>query len=99
MARTEDLNGRFLSLALILGAIVLLGWMLIGPGNAFRYYETKEQLEKVRAENERLKNENSSLQEEIGKLTSDPHYMEEVARDKHGFLKKNEMVFELAPKK
>ena len=99
MAQNDNSNGHILSLALILGAIALLGWLLIGPGNAFRYYETKEQLEKVRAENERLKNENSSLQEEVAKLTNDPHYMEEIAREKHGFLKKNEMVFELSPKK
>jgi cell division protein FtsB len=99
MASVDDSNGRFISLALLLGAIILLGWILIGPGNAFKYYETKAKLEEIQAENERLKGENSSLQNEIEKLTSDPGYIEEVARDKHGFLKKNEMVFELTPKK
>ena len=50
-------------------------------------------------ENSQLEAKNAELTKDIKRLQSDDTYLEEVARKKHGLLKKNETVYEFDPPK
>ncbi|MFZ5774839.1 MAG: FtsB family cell division protein [Thermodesulfobacteriota bacterium] len=76
-----------------------LGWTVFGPYGALKYSQTALELHEVQNENERLRGDNEALQQEIKRLKSDPAYLEEVARQQFGLIKKNEVVFEFPEKK
>ncbi len=79
------------------GAIVVLLvlWVLFAPGSGYLHYKkAQRQLGAIEQENLRLQRDNEALRQEIGRLKTDEAYLEEVARKKHGLLKKNERVYE-----
>lgn len=86
-----------------LGALVVvffLLWILFAPGRGFLHFlQLRKEITALTEENSRLEARNVELSEDIKRLRSDDKYLEEVARKKHGLLKKNETVFEFAPPK
>lgn len=82
-------------------AILLLLWVFLAPGSGFFHYlKLQREIASLTDENRQLEAKNIELSEDIKRLRSDEAYIEEVARKKHGLLKKNETVFEFpAPKK
>lgn len=87
-----------------LGAIVtvfLLLWIFFAPGRGFFHFrKLQKEITTLAEENSRLEAKNAELTQDIKRLQSDDAYLEEVARKKHGLLKKNETVFEFeTPKK
>ena len=52
----------------------------------------------LNVEKQKLVEKNNVLREEIKRVTTDERYLEEVAREQHGLLKKDEMVFDFSPK-
>ena len=86
-----------------LGGVVvlfLLLFLLFAPGRGLvEYISLKKEMSGLQEENSRLAARNLELQEDIKKLRSDDKYLEEVARRKHGLLRKDETVFEFAPPK
>ena len=52
----------------------------------------------LNAEKQALVKKNNALREEIKRVTTDVRYLEDVAREQHGLLKKDEMVFDFSPK-
>jgi cell division protein FtsB len=85
---------RTLILVCILSVCAVTAWLLFSPNGILTYYHLKHQIEAVKAENERLKEENLLLQQKIDKIKNDPAYLEELARKEYNLLKKNELVFE-----
>lgn len=87
----------------ILGGLVMLFfllWILFAPGRGLLHYlKLQREIAALTEENSRLEARNIELSEDINKLRSDDKYLEEVARKKHGLLKKNETVFEFEPPK
>jgi len=87
----------------ILGALVavfFLLWVLFAPERGLlQYLQLKKEIAALTEENSRLETRNTELSEDINRLRSDDRYLEEVARKKHGLLKKNETVFEFEPPK
>jgi cell division protein FtsB len=85
----------------IVVAVLLLLWVLFAPGRGFFHYrKLQREIATLTEENARLATRNVELSEDIKRLQSDDAYLEEVARKKHGLLKKNETVFEFEqPKK
>ena len=75
------------------------GWIIFGPSGALKYYKVTKELKTVRAEIKALESQNKALREEIAKLLSDPVYIEELARKKYGFIKKNEIIYDFEKKK
>lgn len=78
---------------------VLVGFLTIfiyafftGNKSVLKLYSLHQQKNELIAEKHRLKSENDKLQEEIKKLQTDKRYIEEVAREKYNFKKKNEDV-------
>jgi len=95
--RQED-NRRDAKVLWTLGVVVALFfllWVFFAPGRGFFHYrELQREITALTEENARLETKNVELSEDIKRLQSDDAYLEEVARKKHGLLKKNETVFE-----
>lgn len=90
---------RFLKISVALVAIALL-WVLLAPGSGLRsLWKKREELQRLQQQTVQLEEENEVLVKDIDRLQHDPRYLEDVARKEYGLLKKNERVFEFAPKK
>ncbi len=85
----------FISIILILLFIL---WHIISPNGALKYYFIREQLDESLAKNEILEKENNALREDINKLKNDPLYIEKIAREKYGMIKKNEILYKIKKK-
>lgn len=85
-------------ISLLLVAIFLLV-LFFSPGKGlFFLRKQKMQVIALNAEKQKLVEKNNILREEIKRVTTDVRYLEEVAREQHGLLKKDEMVFDFSPK-
>lgn len=78
--------------------LVFLGLILIifFPGYA-KIQEMRQKNRKLESDIKRLKAENIALSLEKEKLETDPNYLEQVAREKLGIVKKGETVYRLVP--
>ncbi len=84
---------RFWLIGLLVVLLVGL-WVLFSPRGLVRYYRLRGEIEAMRAEKEALTTSNKALAAEIAKLEKNPVYLEGVAREEYGLIRKNEMVFE-----
>lgn len=86
---------------LVIGAALLALCLLVyfAPYGYHHYLVMRADLDRVNSEIIALKSQNRELQEELGLLKTDSNYIEKIARQKLGMLKKNEIVFELPEKK
>jgi len=95
--REED-DLRDTKMMWILGSLVaifFLLWVLFAPGRGLlNYLKLHREMTTLSEENTRLEAKNIELIEDIKKLQSDNAYLEKIAREKHGLLKKDEMVFD-----
>jgi len=90
-------RGLFLIIGL---AIFVLGLLVyFAPYGCHHYLVLREDLERVNNEITMLKGQNQELRDEITLLRSDSNYIEKIARQKLGMLKKNEIIFEVPEKK
>ncbi len=83
---------------LLLVAIFLLVLFFTPGKGLFFLRRQKMQVIALNAEKQKLAEKNNVLREEIKRVTTDVRYLEEVAREQHGLLKKDEMVFDFSPK-
>ncbi|MDA8417680.1 MAG: septum formation initiator family protein [Desulfobacteraceae bacterium] len=91
-------NQRLLAvIGVFLAAIFLLVYLV--PYGGRQYLALRGQLTHTQAEIAQLKNQNQELKDEVEHLRNDPSYIEKIARQKLGMLKKNEVVFEAPEKK
>lgn len=98
----SNLPQRDRRMVIVASAVVItlaLGWSVLGPYGALEYSQVAMELNAVQTENERLRTDNEALQREIDRLKTDPAYLEEVARQQYGLIKKNEVVYEFPEKK
>ncbi len=54
-----------------------------------------QSLARIEEENKRLIQENKRMEEEIKALEGDPFYIEKIAREELGMVKKGEIVYEI----
>ncbi len=78
--------------------LIFLGLILVifFPGYA-KIQEMRQKNRKLEADIKRLKSENIALSIEKERLETDPNYLEQVAREKLGIVKKGETVYRLVP--
>ncbi|MCI5226343.1 MAG: septum formation initiator family protein [Candidatus Electrothrix sp. AX2] len=85
---------RILLIVLFFGGFFLL----FAPRcSLYSYYKIEKKSNRVIKENKRLLQEKAALEKEIDLLLHDKDYLEKVAREKYGMLKKNEEVYYLDP--
>ena len=83
-------------------AIVILSllWLVFAPGSGLLHLrQQKKYLAALVAEQEILVQQNRDMKQDIERLQNDKKYLEQVAREKYGMLKDNEMVFDFAKEK
>jgi len=84
----------------VIVAVFFLLWIFFAPGRGyFHYRKLQTEITALTQENSQLETKNAELTKDIKRLQSDDTYLEEVARKKHGLLKKNETVYEFDPPK
>lgn len=98
-ARNIDRKTRKLFRTGWLIALLLVAWAIFSPWGAIRYYRLSNNLKQLKTTNLELQEDNRELREEINLLSSDPAYIEKVAREKHNLLKSNEFVYVFPNKK
>jgi cell division protein FtsB len=73
-------------------------FLLFAPRcSLYSYYKIEKKSNRLVEENKRLLQEKAALEKEIDLLMHDKTYLEKVAREKYGMLKKNEEVYYLDP--
>jgi cell division protein FtsB len=101
--KNQEENQQEKKVLVYLGLIViilLLLWIVFAPGRGFFHYrKLQKEIANLTQENVQLEARNAELSKDIKRLQSDDVYLEEVARKKHGLLKKNETVYEFDPPK
>jgi len=101
--RTPPLSGlernQLLRLSLVIVILSLL-WLVFAPGSGlYHLRQQNKHLAALVVEQEILVQQNREMKQDIERLQNDKEYLEQVAREKHGMLKENEMVFDFAKEK
>jgi cell division protein FtsB len=87
---------RALRLFIFVVVVVSLLFLLFAPGRGLLPYQRmKKEIRALAEENKALQQRNVELASEIERLKHDDAYLEELARQKYGMLKKNEEVYKL----
>ncbi len=83
--------GRYLLLI-----ILVVGFFIVfGNRGLVDNQRLKEKLSELRAENSRFETVNNSLKREVVLLREDPRYIEAVARNELGMVKKGDLLYRL----
>ena len=85
----------------LLGVVVFsLLFILFAPGRGLvPYRNLKKEVQVLDRDNKTLHQRNIELAQEIELLKNDKDYLEQLAREKYGLLKKNEEVYNLGKSK
>ncbi len=85
-------------LKIILGLVVAsLLWILFAPGTGvYSLLKLRNQAFELEELTRELTANNETLRAEIDRLKNDRTYLEQIAREKYGMLKKNERVFDFS---
>ncbi|MDD4956947.1 MAG: septum formation initiator family protein [Candidatus Omnitrophica bacterium] len=90
------MEGKKITLYAVIMAVVLYVVFLPGFSELQRMREEeKEQEKRVQL----LEEENERLKEKLARLRNDPVYLEKVARDKLGIVRKGEIIYRPSDKK
>lgn len=89
--RNRKMLWRICLLVVTLGLLLLL----FMPGRGLlHYYKLQRNVQTITLDNVRLEEANATLTEEIHRLKTDDASIENLARNKHGMLRKNEEVYD-----
>lgn len=85
-------------IALIVASMI---WLLFAPGTGvYSLIKLRSKAARLEVQTEELVKSNDELRAEIDRLKNDTEYLEQIAREKYGMIKKNEQVFDFSkPKK
>jgi len=72
----------------------LLLSLLFGEMGLLKFIKMKQTYAKIQRENHTLKEENEKLGRKIRMLKTDPDVIEQIARDRLGFAKEGELIYE-----
>ena len=81
-----------IALALGLGSIA---YTLISPGGESKVAQLEAELRKIQAHNQRLAQDNRRLVLEVDALKHRKDYLEKIAREELGLIRKDEVVLQL----
>jgi cell division protein FtsB len=82
----------FCCLAVAVGFLI---YALIHSGGSGKQVQLQRELEKTVEENQHLKEENRRLSQEVEALNRRQDYLEKLARDELGLVKKDELILQL----
>ena len=89
-------QNRLLKIILALVVVSFL-WVFFAPGTGlYSLLKLRNHALDLEEQTRELTGVNETLRAEIDRLKNDPAYIEQIAREKYGMLKKNEQVFEFS---
>ena len=89
-------ENRLLKISLVIVGVTLL-WLLLAPGTGiFGLLKLRQEMVRLEQQTKELIKSNEELRAEIDRLKNDPDYLERIAREKYGLLKKNEQLFDFS---
>ncbi len=91
--RWSVLRSRGYPLSLGIGVVLCVVWALQGTGLP-QYWMMTQELESTQEEIVSLEHANAALREEIHRLESDPFTLETLARERLGYVKEGDMVYQ-----
>lgn len=95
---TQLQENRLLKIIIALIVVAVL-WLLFAPGTGvYSLVKMRSRTAALEQQTETLMQTNEELRAEIERLKNDEAYLEQVAREKYGLLKKNERVFDFSRK-
>ncbi len=75
-------------------------WVVFAPGRGVLFlHQQNKRLAELKAEQKRLSLENNKMERDIQQLQNSKEYLEKVAREEHGMVKDNEIIFNFAKEK
>lgn len=77
--------------------LLLLLALCFGEMGLLRYFSMRELGEKLEGEIQELQRSTKSLRSEIDRLERDPAKIEQLARERLGYVRKGETVYQLVP--
>jgi cell division protein FtsB len=90
-------GGKLFWVVLLFMAFSMGSWMLFGDKGLFRLYKLRQEREQLLQVNINLKDENERLVKIIDRLQNDREFIEDTIRKELNFIKKNEVIYQLAP--
>lgn len=81
-------------LAFVVGMAVLVMWLLEGA-EITQYMRMADELARMNQEITQLEQTNAALEKEIHLVKHDPFTLEKLARERLGYVKKGEVVYQL----
>ena len=98
-ALSSSQQKKLLRIAVCMAVITVL-WVVFAPGRGFFFlHQQKKHLAELKIEQQSLSLENDKMEEDIQQLQSSKEYLEQVAREDHGMVRDNEIIFDFARKK
>jgi cell division protein FtsB len=89
-------ENRLLKIIIVLVFLTIV-WLLFAPGTGvYSLVKQNNRTAELERQTEALIQSNEELRAEIERLKHDQAYLEQVAREKYGLLKKNERVFDFS---
>lgn len=89
---------RLLRISFIMIVFVLL-WVVFAPGKGvYHLRQQKKQIARLVVDRQILIKQNDEMEKDIERLRNDQEYLEQIAREEHGMLKENEIVFDFTRK-
>lgn len=79
---------------LVVGIAVLLAWLLEGA-EITQYMRMADELAKMNHEIAQLEEANAALEKEIYLVKHDPFTLEKLARERLGYVKEGEIVYQM----
>jgi cell division protein FtsB len=67
---------------------------IFGDAGLFSYFKIQKTQGRLNHEIEELRGKNAELKKQIELLRSDPHYIEQIARDQLGLVKDGETIYQ-----
>jgi cell division protein FtsB len=95
-----DWQRRMLTAAQVVGAgacVWLLIALIFGEMGLPRYFAMRNHAMQLEGELAALRGENGSLRSDIARLQHDPAKIEQLARERLGYVRKGETVYQLSP--
>ena len=89
-------ENRLLKIVIVLIGLAVV-WLCFAPGTGvYSLIKQNSRTTELQQQTEALIQSNEELRAEIERLKHDQAYLEQVAREKYGLLKKNERVFDFS---
>jgi cell division protein FtsB len=95
-----DWQRRLFTLVQVIGAgacVWLLASLFFGEMGLPRYLSMRNHVGQLEGDLSTLRNENTSLRSDIARLQHDPAKIEQLARERLGYVRKGETVYQLSP--